>query len=392
MIVAGSTFAWFTSQDEVTNRLTASANYGVSIVEDFTPPIDWLPGQTINKDVSAVNTGNVDAYVRLGLLNDLKLTVAGTGAAVNNNNAYSLTDGEALVELQLNAVDAVDQGENNAVKKVPNSVSTLQAGGKLVYSPDTTGYNIDNLEKTSTGVTVADTDHAQNVNSDTFAPTETGYYIFARSTTQTDINGTTTSVTYDGYYFVKGTNSAADKFYDIEIKQVENGSIYQVYALTRQKETVTINNDQFTYSLSGTTLTAKYDPDYDPTVANAAVPNDDGDEIIIDIALDNIGTEGDTWTSHVPEAVANSSGKSAAFYYNQILEAAATSSDFIKTVTLNSAVTEDAFLDMDYNLKVTVESAQVTDDTAKTTAVNAQDWAVYEATVSGSNVTWSART
>ena len=47
---------------------------------------------------------------------------------------------------------------------------------------------------------------------------------------------------------------------------------------------------------------------------------------------------------------------------------------------------------MDYNLKVTVESAQVTDDTAKTTAVNAQDWAVYEATVSDSNVTWSART
>ncbi|MBR2305392.1 MAG: SipW-dependent-type signal peptide-containing protein, partial [Ruminococcus sp.] len=32
MIVAGSTFAWFTSKDEVTNRLTAHADYGVSIV------------------------------------------------------------------------------------------------------------------------------------------------------------------------------------------------------------------------------------------------------------------------------------------------------------------------------------------------------------------------
>ena len=61
VIVAGSTFAWFTSQDEVTNRLTASADYGVTIAENFTPPNNWVPGQTINKDVSAVNTGNVDA-------------------------------------------------------------------------------------------------------------------------------------------------------------------------------------------------------------------------------------------------------------------------------------------------------------------------------------------
>ncbi len=37
-IVAGSTFAWFTSKDEVTNRLSASAKYDVSIAEDFQPP------------------------------------------------------------------------------------------------------------------------------------------------------------------------------------------------------------------------------------------------------------------------------------------------------------------------------------------------------------------
>ena len=30
-ITAGSTFAWFTSKDEVTNRLSASAEYGVAI-------------------------------------------------------------------------------------------------------------------------------------------------------------------------------------------------------------------------------------------------------------------------------------------------------------------------------------------------------------------------
>ena len=56
MIIAGSTFAWFTSKDEVTNRLTANSDYGVSIVESFAPPANWLPGQTVNKDVYAVNT------------------------------------------------------------------------------------------------------------------------------------------------------------------------------------------------------------------------------------------------------------------------------------------------------------------------------------------------
>ena len=33
--VAGATFAWFTSKDEVTNRLSASAAYDVSIAEDL---------------------------------------------------------------------------------------------------------------------------------------------------------------------------------------------------------------------------------------------------------------------------------------------------------------------------------------------------------------------
>ena len=43
VIAAGSTFAWFTSSDEVTNRLTAAADYGVSITETFTPPRGMAP-------------------------------------------------------------------------------------------------------------------------------------------------------------------------------------------------------------------------------------------------------------------------------------------------------------------------------------------------------------
>ena len=73
ILFARQTFALFTSKDEVTNRLSASAAYDVSIAEDFQPPEDWIPGQTINKDVSAVNTGNVDAFVRMWLGGQMRL-------------------------------------------------------------------------------------------------------------------------------------------------------------------------------------------------------------------------------------------------------------------------------------------------------------------------------
>ena len=80
-IVVGGTFAWFTSKDEVTNKLTAQNDYGVSIVEDFTPPGDWTPGQEVNKDVYVTNTGNVDAFVKVALSNSMNLTTVAAGGA-----------------------------------------------------------------------------------------------------------------------------------------------------------------------------------------------------------------------------------------------------------------------------------------------------------------------
>lgn len=87
LIVAGSTFAWFTSKDEVTNRLTATADYGVSIAEDFTPPENWIPGQKIEKNVGVVNTGNVDALVRTWLTGEMRVT-----SEIRNTEKFSGTD------------------------------------------------------------------------------------------------------------------------------------------------------------------------------------------------------------------------------------------------------------------------------------------------------------
>lgn len=100
VMVAGSTFAWFSSSDEVTNRLSAKAEYNVTIAETFTPPEEWVPGQEVNKDVFAVNTGNVDALVKQSISSkitvmneaegdDLKTTAAVPATAVKLGTQYS---------------------------------------------------------------------------------------------------------------------------------------------------------------------------------------------------------------------------------------------------------------------------------------------------------------
>lgn len=83
VMVAGSTFAWFTSKDEVTNRLSASAEYNVAVAETFQPPENWVPGQEINKDAAAVNTGNVDAFARMWLTGSMRLMNQNKSTAVD---------------------------------------------------------------------------------------------------------------------------------------------------------------------------------------------------------------------------------------------------------------------------------------------------------------------
>ncbi|MBQ8133968.1 MAG: hypothetical protein IJ192_06155 [Clostridia bacterium] len=386
LIVAGSTFAWFTSKDEVVNKLSATNNYDVVAVEDFTPPSNWTPGQTVNKDVRVTNTGNVDAFVKATVTGDLVLTRLTTSVVSDADDAFK----NAIVL----STGSTTQANPDTPATSADQVRAKQAGSRLVYSADTT-HGMGDYKETdlgSNGVTLT-TDQNKTIvtvdKDDTtheYKPTTTGYYIFARSTTQNSTDGTTTKITYDGYYFDKDNS----KYYDIEVTTPDTDNPYKIVAKLRQKETVTIANNKFQYSLSADnkTLTATY---------NGNTPAANDDDIIIKIGLTNIGTTGDTWTANVTEnaatiGIADTTGNAAAFYYNKILAAGGTTSDVIDSVTLDENVKETAFLALDYNLKVTVQSAQVTTDDAKTTAVNAQNWAVKEATVSGTNVTWSERT
>lgn len=192
LIIAGSSFAWFTSKDEVSNRLSANADYGVKIVESFAPPMNWLPGQEVNKDVYATNTGNIAAFV--------KEEVSGVMTVTTEKNTPSKT--AKSLELKPEERYAIEAGAFLAYK--PNG-STKVLGDIAVVRPNDAG-----------DPTVTD-----------FTPDETGLYVFRRvinvnETTKAEnfeSDGTyaavatdgTTTVGYEGYYFDKNAN----KYYKI---------------------------------------------------------------------------------------------------------------------------------------------------------------------------------
>ncbi len=368
LIVGGSTFAWFTSKDEVVNKISATSNYNVVAVEDFTPPNNWTPGQTVDKDVRVTNTGNVDAFVRASISGDLVLTRMTDSVAASDDTLKNAIELSTTETTQANP-------DTPAASK--DQVRAKQAGSRLVYSADTNyGAAVyDQTELEGNGVTLSTNDNKTFVTVDTdpeastsdFKPTTTGYYIFARSTTEVeDSTGVKVNkIIYDGYYFVKGTTDDDNKYYDIEVTPDSNDP-YKITAKLRQKETVLIDDNELTYTVSTdkTTLTATYEGNNDNTA----------DDIIIDIALDNI----DNWTR---------ASDNKTYYYNAILKAGQTTEDLITSVTLNKAVTKDAFLAMDYNLKVTIDSVQVSDDNDKTTAVKAE-WTEKVPTLNGNTVSW----
>ncbi|QPJ84757.1 hypothetical protein HH195_02045 [Sarcina sp. JB2] len=69
--VVGGTFAWFTSQDTVTNKFATGgtndddSNAGIDIWEKFEEPTNVVPGTTTDKLVQVKNTSTYDQFIRV---------------------------------------------------------------------------------------------------------------------------------------------------------------------------------------------------------------------------------------------------------------------------------------------------------------------------------------
>jgi alternate signal-mediated exported protein len=348
LIVAGGTFAWFTSKDEVTNKLSASNNYGVTITENYTPPEQWTPGESVKKEVSVLNTGNIDAFVKLKLKNVIDLTVAGTPETFNASNLA-------------NYVEITKDAEKIA----------LQAGGLLVCEHGTA---LEEETEINSGVvyepTIPDT-----ISTEAAATYKDGLYIFKRYISETtDSNGTVTrKYEYTGYYRY-GT-----KYYAIEpIEEAESTKISDIISNVKLTTVTKLSNKELTLNYDNVTGDTPY------VLATYNVGTDDAPNYIkIKINLDK--DELANWTLY-----------DGVFYYNYSLAAGASTGNLITSVTLDSSVDSSAYKSFDYYLTVSMDSAQITsgDGDAVLTAVNAQGWGATVSNYSStdSSVTWTEST
>lgn len=445
--VAGATFAWFTSKDEVTNRLSASANYDVSIAEDFQPPEDWIPGQEINKDVSAVNTGNVDAFVRMWLGGQMRLlkedaapsvdattaTATSGVAAVTDADKVALgltysKDGKYYKTLSTDKIanpndlahpgvgnETADpaSGENQAAGF--SEVQSVQAGGVLVYAPDKAKYRwtleqatemtiytsdtdttgtVTNLAKgtvvstynslAANKISPKDTNYYGAIDASTFQPETTGLYIFRRNIAET-ADGTENTYEYSGYYY----DATLGKYFALHTGTGANGKsdyVLPAGAVTEATAApsanlvlpVTLANVKlFTATeqvietgTAATNLNWAYDNTAGKEKFTVTYSGADGtaDDIVIDVALANIGTDSEKWT-------ALGAGAATTFYYNNDVEAGDTTTKLVDSVKLSDATTQHAYLAFDFDLNVFLESVQVTmDDTGKELTTPVTPW------------------
>lgn len=341
IIVIGGTFAWFTSSDEVTNRLSSTSDYNVAITENFVPVKSMTPGTTVSKEVAAVNTGSVDAFVKMTVSGQLELTTYTTG-----DSSYDSSSTSSYVALST---------DNDA-----NEVTSLQAGAILAYTTST------NTSDTGAVGTL----YTDGTN---FTPNGSGFYVFARSVTAST-NGNTWE--YVGYYY-DGTSAYYAITIDTSSSTIDSDGTIDTTStapsLTIDKTTTSViegSSFVFAYDKDNSRITATYDPDSNVT----------GDEIIFYINLDT--NYSDNWT--VDET-------NLTFYYNKILASGSTSKNLIASVELASTVSESAYVSLNFDLDITLDSIQVSsDDSNLAETVNGTTgwWYAYGSS-SGENVTTS---
>lgn len=353
LIMAGGTFAWFTSKDEVTNRLTASSSYGVTITETFKPTENWIPGQEVTKEVKAVNTGNIDAFVRLALSNELEITT--------------------IADTEGNAPDAVTADPKTVyVELSEDAAISRQAGGYR--------YDSDNEEWVA-------------IESDTLGSQE-GLNVFRREIGE-DEKGETT-YEYAGYYYVPGTEDAEGTYYDVKLAGNEaDGFTTNTTYLT--KNTVTVDAEAFTLDYSDIdngVITATYYGTKVISDNDVATATDEekklaaADDLIINIKLENGWSE--NWKFDEDEEI---------FYYMSVLKPGDTTESLVSALELDEDVTDEAYYEFVYDLTVALESVQATGTADKngrytgTDAVTAGWENVESVTVNSDTykVTWTFR-
>lgn len=121
LMVLGSTYAWFVSEDSEVNHFEGS-RLSAKIVEEFEPEFEWQPGIVTKKVIQVKNTGNIPTFVRISLYEYLLTFKIDTADQTGNGN----------LAISPNVVrPIVDQKDTTSWKPA------AQAGGTFLHE----GYN-----------------------------------------------------------------------------------------------------------------------------------------------------------------------------------------------------------------------------------------------------------
>ncbi|ALS01718.1 hypothetical protein ATZ33_10140 [Enterococcus silesiacus] len=85
LMVLGSTYAWFVSEDSEVNHFVGS-RLAAEIVEEFEPDFEWQPGVDTKKKIQVKNTGSLPAFVRISLYEYLLTFKIDTTDQTGNGN------------------------------------------------------------------------------------------------------------------------------------------------------------------------------------------------------------------------------------------------------------------------------------------------------------------
>jgi len=228
LIIASSSFAWFTSKDEVTNRLSANADYDVKIVESFTPPKNFLPGQEVNKDEYAVNTGSIAAFVKETVTS--KMTVTREKTFKPEGKKLSEAESVALVTAKDEALQASKQ---ELTKLTAAERYSVEAGSFLALAPagssKTAGEKIVAIDPNS--MTTLDS-YTSAAGSPTaaiitdFTPDVNGLYVFRRTidvgANQGEVTYRDEDFTYEAYYYVDG------QYYKVKLTSITPDNVMDI--------------------------------------------------------------------------------------------------------------------------------------------------------------------
>lgn len=310
-ITVCSTFAWLTSRDEVTNRLSADGKYGVSILEDFTPPIEWLPGEEVTKNVKAINTGNIPTFIRMSF--DHTFTVKNYGEPLPIDESIDLSQ---CVVLNSDMAKAIQTGGYVIVKSGDVQSELLQADEQL-YTAD-------------------------------------GLYVFKYSTKADETE-------YDGFY-IKNAN-----YYAVTIPADYSGQTDDIKLSTYGNTIVAKDSDPLVdMTITFIDNNLKEVSGFDDASA-MLVTFDTGNtsayaEIPIYIYFPNDVHENYAYIDNY-------------FYYKKVTFAGETTSPLVEKVALGKSMQVSDYLELNYDLNVELESIQVAcDSDGNYTADTAKVW------------------